>query len=124
MSYLLDTNHCIYFLNAVGKEPVELTPAESNVLTMITELVAKDEQFYISEVSLGELYYGASLSDREEEKRQKIEDMKVISPVVELSEDVWELFGETKAWLKKKKRRMKDLDLLIACVAKHHSDER
>jgi len=91
---------------------------------MITEFVAKDEQFYISEVSLGELYYGASLSDREEEKRQKIEDMKVISPVVELSEDVWELFGETKAWLKKKKRRMKDLDLLIACVAKHHSDER
>ena len=54
MNYLLDTNICVYFMR--GKR---------NVAAKISEI--GQEHFFISEMTLGELLYGAQCSDRPSE---------------------------------------------------------
>lgn len=54
MNYLLDTNICVYFMR--GKRDVAAKIAEIG-----------QEHFFISEMTLGELLYGAQCSDRPSE---------------------------------------------------------
>ena len=116
MAYLLDTNHCIYFLNGLEKRPERRKPEESEVIRNISLL--PDPTGFFSEVTIGELYYGAARSRKKTESLEKIRLLKRVFEPVRVDEDVWQLFGETLAELHRGGTPLSDLDLLIACTAK------
>ena len=100
--YLLDTNICISMLkNKYGvREAI---------------LKAKAENCYVSEITLGELYFGASFSDNKKERLKDVafivDRFKVISVSGTLP-----LFGDIKANLKRKGTLIDDFDILIGCA--------
>lgn len=59
MSFLLDTNHCVYYNNARNKRPEAHTDFEKNMLAIFNSTT---DPLFTSEVTLGEMYFGASKS--------------------------------------------------------------
>ena len=75
---------------------------------------------HISEATLGELIYGAEYSEQKEANLQELKAFtEVISPLL-IDREVWQLFGEAKAQLRKVGKKMPDIDLLIASTAKRY----
>ncbi|QTA86408.1 PIN domain-containing protein [Desulfonema magnum] len=72
----------------------------------------------MSEVTLGELYFGAANSGRKEYNFARIALFKKAVVPIPIDEDIWRLFGNTKAMLRKQGKAISDLDLLVACTAK------
>lgn len=101
--YLLDTNICIFLLkNLYG----------------VTERIKKAgcENCYVSDITLAELYYGASNSGRKEEKMQGvrcIEDLFTVLPI----HDVLETYADVKSDLRRNGQLIDDFDLLIGSTA-------
>ena len=56
MAYVFDTNHCIYLMNAWNTPEERLSSCERHTITAFNRL--KDEVIYMSEASVGELWYG------------------------------------------------------------------
>jgi tRNA(fMet)-specific endonuclease VapC len=119
MSYLLDTNHCIYLLNGWKKKEVDRKPEERNVVNKVFSLRGK-RFLYMSEATLGELYYGAYLSARQSYNLERIEFLKQSVFPLAGSERAWKIFGKTKAMLKSNGKHMSDMDLFIAATAKEY----
>jgi tRNA(fMet)-specific endonuclease VapC len=115
--YLLDTNHCIHLINGLAKPPQKRSPQELAVINQL-ELLQDSIPVYYSEVTLGELYYGVARSQRKEQNRQKLESLKKLLYSLFVTEEVWEMFGKTLAYLHNQGRPIADRDLLIACTAK------
>ena len=116
--YLLDTNHCAYILNAKIKPKSKQSEMEKNTIKLASSCL--DSFIYISEATLGELIYGVECSKRKENNLQELEAFtKLISPL-SVDKDVWEIFGKTKAELRKLGKKMPDIDLLIASTAKRY----
>jgi predicted nucleic acid-binding protein len=59
MSFLLDTNHCVYLNNAKNKQAAECKNFEQNTLTHFN---GASEPLFVSEVTLGEMYFGVAKS--------------------------------------------------------------
>ncbi|WP_207688515.1 PIN domain-containing protein [Desulfonema limicola] len=114
-NYLLDTNHCIYVINGIDKKTSRKTETEHKVIKKIKTI---QSEIFISEVTLGELYFGAANSNRKEYNLKRIELFKQIIMPVTIDEDIWRLFGETKAMLRKRGKSIADMDLLIACTSR------
>ena len=102
-NYLLDTNICISILKN-----------KNNTRQKVAKVGL--EHCFISEITLAELYYGASKSGN---KANRIKDvaffenkMKVI-PIY----DCLEIFGDAKAYLESQGTRVDDFDLLIGATA-------
>jgi tRNA(fMet)-specific endonuclease VapC len=104
MTYLLDTDTCVFALRGSESVHDRLSAADS-------ETVA------ISAVTLAELHYGAACSARPEANHQVVDDFA--SGVVVLGRDgeTARLFGEFKAQLRKRGLPIDDFDLLIAATA-------
>ncbi len=118
MAFLLDTNHCIYFLNGLEKSSGKRSGRERRVVGRILEI--PDSRIFFSEATLGELYYGVARSQRQTENREKIEFLKRVFTQVAITEPVWQLFGETLATLRQAGTPISERDLLIACTARFH----
>jgi len=116
MPYLLDTNHCIYFLNGLEKMLEKRSAREQQVITHV--LACTDAVIYFSEATLGKLYYGVARSKRQAENLEKIVFLKRIFSALPINEQIWRLFGETLALLKERGTPISERDLLIACTAK------
>jgi tRNA(fMet)-specific endonuclease VapC len=119
MSYLLDTNHCIYLLNGWKKQASDRKPEERNVVKKVSSLRGK-QLLFMSEATLGELYYGAYRSARQSHNLGRIELLKRAVFPLAGSERAWRIFGETKALLKTDGKHMSDMDLFIAATAKEY----
>lgn len=98
-SYLLDTNHCIYLLNGLDKEDQHRSKAEKKVIEKAR--MAKTALF-MSEATLGELYFGAANSERKEYNFERIEILKKAVIPIAIDDNIWNLFGKIKAILRKK----------------------
>ena len=118
MPYLLDTNHCIYLQNGWLKKESERSGEERNTVQFVRRAV--NDMPYMSEVTLGELYYGAEYSRKREYDLSRIETLRKAIIPLEIREHVWKIFGETKALLRKEGNMIPDLDLLIAATAKSY----
>lgn len=101
--YLLDTNICISLL----KEKYGIREKVKEV---------KPENCFISEVTLAELFYGASKSNNKEERTKDVSCLLEIFKVVPIYE-VLELFGDIKAELERKGTPIDDFDILIGSSA-------
>lgn len=119
MSYLLDTNHCIYLLNGWKKKEFDRKPEERNVVNKVSSLRGKHFLF-MCEATLGELYYGAYCSKKQSYNLGRIEVLKQAVFPLAGSERAWRIFGETKATLKSGGKRISDMDLFIAATAKEY----
>ncbi len=56
-----------------------------------------------------------------EYNRQRITLFKQAVTPISIDEDIWRLFGDTKAIMRKRGKSIMDIDLLIACTAKIHA---
>lgn len=104
MSYLLDTDTCIYWLNGRSSVKDKL-------------LAAGWDQIAISVVTQAELYYGAYNSSRVTENLKRADDFIRQLPIVALHEAVLKQFGALKAELRQSGQLLPDFDLLIGSVA-------
>lgn len=119
MPYLLDTNHCIYLMNGWKKEEGNRKPEEQNVIRKVLSLKGKNI-LYMSEATLGELYYGACLSKRKSQNMGNIDTLRQAVPPLPASEHTWKIYGETKATLKADGKKIPDMDLVISATAKEY----
>ena len=101
--YLLDTNICIYLLKQ--RYDIEKRIKQAGY-----------DNCFISDITLAELYYGASHSGQKEKKMQGvhfIEDYFTTLPI----QPSFEKFGDIKSLLRKQGLLIDDFDLLIGCTA-------
>ena len=101
--FLLDTNICISLLkNKYG--------IRETVIKM------KPENCYISEITIAELYYGASKSNN---KKERLKDVDFITDRFEVLPifPTLPLFGSLKTKLEQTGQRIDDFDILIGATA-------
>ena len=71
----------------------------------------------ISMISYAELLYGARNSNRIQENLAKVYRVRETFPILELGQDVMEVFAELKVNLRKEGTTVAEFDLLIAATA-------
>ena len=101
--YLLDTNICIYLFKG---------------LLNITEKIdaAGTSNFFISEITIAELKYGAANSDLPERNILKINQLQQQFTVIPIFSSL-DVYANEKARLKKAGKMLDDFDLLIGATA-------
>ena len=104
--YLLDTNICIY-----------LFKKRHHILERMNQVGW--ENCYISEITLAELYYGASNSGQKEMKMKEIHLLEEYLTILPIRPTI-EKYGDYKSLLKKQGLLIDDFDLLIGCTAVHN----
>ena len=104
MTYLLDTNICIYIINA--------QPAQ--VLQRLVQ--AGRESLAISTVTVAELAFGIAKSTRAD-SRAKLENFLSKFPIVDWDQDAAWIYGNVRRDLEAKGQRIGERDLLLACQA-------
>ena len=102
--YLLDTDIIIYSLNG-----------DEKVISNIS--FYRNEPKAISVITYGELIYGAQKSARKINNMAKVNSLREIFPIIEITPSIMDTFGEIKANLEKKGTAIDDFDLLIASTA-------
>lgn len=104
MTYLLDTDICIYWLNGRPqvKERVINLPQHQLALSVITQ---------------AELYYGAYNSGRPPENYQQVRQFLSQFHISPLNDNSTRQFGILKAQLRQSGQPIADFDLLIASIA-------
>ena len=104
MHYLIDTNIIIYRLKNLGN-------VNANFLKN------KDKHMSLSVVSYGELVFGARKSKAVEKNMETVNVIKSIFPLIEITSEIMNIFGEIKAYTQKIGKTIDDMDLLIAATA-------
>jgi len=118
MAVLLDTNHCVYLNNARNKRLEDRKDFEQNTLTIFD---STSDPLFVSEVTLGEMYFGASKSQNKAKNYARVEALQISLNILPVTLDLWKLFGDTKANLSKTGKVIADFDLLIGCTAIYHN---
>lgn len=118
MAYLFDTNHCIYLMNGWNTPVDKLSECERNTIVAFNRL--HHDVIYMSEASVGELWYGVERSRRQDYNRTRLHILVLAVPPLPATRRIWELYGQTKAELSNVGKVVPDIDLLIAVTAKCH----
>ena len=71
----------------------------------------------VSVVSYGELIFGAMKSKSVEKNLETVKNIKSIFPLIDITSDIMEIFGEIKAYIQKIGKPVDDMDLLISATA-------
>jgi tRNA(fMet)-specific endonuclease VapC len=108
MSFLLDTDTCVYWLR--GHEAVR------RHLTAATP-----EAVLISAITLAELYYGAACSAQPEANHRAVNDFVAGMPVLTMDFQIARAFGDLKAQLRRQGMLLEDFDLVVAATALTHN---
>lgn len=105
MTYLLDTNTCIRFLN--------------NRSSVVAERVSElgPDLVVVSSLTIAELLFGAARSSRPEANRQRVETFTRELRVVAFDHTCAGHFGRLKADLFSRGRPIPDFDIAIAATA-------
>lgn len=101
--YLLDTNICIYLFKGLFD------------LTEKIETIGTDN-FFISEITIAELKFGAENSDFPEKNAKKIIQIQQQFTIIPIFNSL-DVYAKEKARLKKAGRILDDFDLLIGATA-------
>ncbi|MBI3181808.1 MAG: type II toxin-antitoxin system VapC family toxin [Myxococcales bacterium] len=108
MSFLLDTNTCIYALN------------QSDALLAGRFRAAKPSRLFVSSITLAELLFGAAHSARPEANTRRV--AQLVAPLRELpfGRREAESYGGIRAALAARGKLIGSLDMLIAATALAH----
>lgn len=104
MTYLLDTDTCVYWLR--GRPSVHARLA-----------AAGPAELAISAITLAELRYGADCSTQPDANHQAIDDFASGLAVLGVDADIARRFGQIKAVLRRQGNLIEDFDLLLAATA-------
>jgi tRNA(fMet)-specific endonuclease VapC len=104
VKYLLDTDISIFYLR--GKY---------NLNQKLKEIIGYDN-FFISEITLAELKYGAELSERVDENLRSVDEFSNKVGILPIFNSL-DLYAKQKARLRKMGNMIDDFDLLIGCSA-------
>lgn len=104
MTYLLDTDTCVFWLR--GRPSVQAKMA-----------AAGPEALSISVITLAELRYGADCSAQPDANHQAIDDFVGGVLVLAIDADIARAFGAIKAQLRRQGRLIEDFDLVLAATA-------
>ncbi len=104
MSYLLDTDICIYWMKNIR-----------SIQDKISQIGW--EKIYICNITVAELYFGAYNSHRVAENLIRVQEFIQNIEVIYLDDRAGQKFGELKASLRKMGQPVADFDLLIASIA-------
>ncbi len=85
-------------------------------LRKITELEEADETICTTQINALELYKGAYLPTKSDEDIQKVKKLLDAFVILNMNEDVYEMFGALSAMLRSRKDSIGDFDELIACI--------
>jgi tRNA(fMet)-specific endonuclease VapC len=105
MGYILDTNILIAFLNN-----------DLNVVTKLKEI----DHFYTSCISVGELYYGANISQKTEKNIEMIKGFLECLQIFNISSKTAIQYASIKAELKHKGTPISENDIWIAAIAQEN----
>ncbi len=105
-NYLLDTNIVI-----------ALFARDRAVL----ERLSQESQIFVSNVVLGELYYGAEKSAQSTANIQRIDDLALATSTLSCNRETARYYGRIKEALRSKGRPIPENDLWIAAQALQHS---
>ena len=83
----------------------------------LKEFVDAREEISITVMTVAELYYGAYKSNRMEEEKAKVEQIKRRFLILEMNESGAQKFGELLSRLEKSGKTISDRDVLIAAIA-------
>ena len=83
----------------------------------LKELVEARKEISITVMTVAELYYGACKSNRMEEEKAKVEQIKRTFLILEFNESGAQKFGELLSRLEKAGKKTSDRDVLIAAIA-------
>ena len=83
----------------------------------LKEFVDAREEISITVMTVAELYYGAYKSNRLEEEKAKVEQIKRKFLILEMNESGAQKFGELLSRLEKSGKTISDRDVLIAAIA-------
>ena len=104
--YLLDTNICIFFLRR-----------KYDVANRLRKVSLQN--IHISEITVGELLYGAACSMQKEKHIKQISNLLNLFKVESIY-PVLPVYAETKALLRRQGTMIDDFDLLIGATAKKY----
>jgi len=106
MTYILDTNACIFWLKNVG-----------NVRQRVNEHT--EDRITTNIVSVAELYFGVenSAEQHRQHNHEKLEELISVIGYAPFSIAAAQFFGQHKAALRKIGQPIADLDLMIAAIA-------
>ncbi len=102
--YLLDTDTIIYSLKGVPAVVAQLRDHA-------------DAPKAISVITYGELIYGAEKSQQVASNLAKVHQLREIFPIIEINCAIMDTFGDLKARLSLKGKKVDDFDLIIASTA-------
>ncbi|MGD0450000.1 MAG: type II toxin-antitoxin system VapC family toxin [Candidatus Bathyarchaeia archaeon] len=83
----------------------------------LKEFVEAEEEISITVMTIAELYYGAFKSNRVEDEKAKVEQIKRKFVILEMNENGAQKFGELLSKLEKTGQKISDRDVLIAAIA-------
>lgn len=105
MTFLLDTNICIYIIK---RKPL-------SVISRFKTFQASD--IFISSITIAELEYGASKSQALEKNRAALQQFLMPFEILEFDQQDAQVYGKIRAYLEKKGEMIGSLDALIAAQA-------
>ena len=105
MTYLLDTNHCIFLIN--GRHP----PVARRLARQKTGSVA------VSSITTSELWHRVEGSTRKEQNRAALQKFLLPLDIQPYDDDAAQAYGKVRAVLEKNGRGVGSMDLLIAAHA-------
>ena len=109
MTYLLDTNTCIYIIN---KKPAS---AIGKIQTKQPEQVA------ISSITIAELEYGVARSQHPERNRVALMEFLMPFTIVDFDHEAATSYGIIRSSLEKAGKPIGPMDLLLAAQARAHN---
>lgn len=110
MNYLLDTDICIYLMSA--REPQR----RERIMTHLKRLKS-DEVVYLSSITVMELIYGASKSQKSEDNLDLLERFFLDFEIASFDINAAAIGGTLRALLEKEGKPIGPLDTLIAAHA-------
>jgi predicted nucleic acid-binding protein len=108
ISYLIDTDWIIHYLNGSRNIVAKLRSLEKDGLT-------------ISVISLAELYEGIYYSTNPDGNERALNDFLSGVSVIGVEDVICRLFGKERGRLRQAKKMIGDIDLLIASTCLHHN---
>jgi len=109
MSYLLDTNTCIYFLNR---------PSEK-IISKMKSLSPSDIK--LCSITVAELFFGAEKSKAQEKNRAIVEDFKGNFEIIPFDEKCCRNYAKIRSSLEKSGSPIGPMDLLISSITITHN---
>ena len=105
MSYLIDTNICIYLINQKPQAIIDkLKTLEAN-------------EIFISSISVAELEYGVANSANKAKNAQRLFEFLMPMEILAFAEESTRIYGNIRADLKRRGQIIGALDTLIAAQA-------